>query len=92
MGEAKITGAYNLPCEYVIHTVGPRWHGGERNEAEILAACYENSLNIALEKGIERIAFPSISTGAFGYPTELAAEIAVKTVKEFLLKYPDKII
>ena len=62
-GQAKITGAYHLPCEYVIHTVGPVWYGGKRGEAELLAACYRNSLELARENGIRTIAFPSISTG-----------------------------
>lgn len=83
-GEAKITGAYNLPCEYVIHTVGPIWHGGKDNEAELLANCYYNSLTLAVEKGIKRIAFPSISTGVYSFPVDLAAKIAVGTVKSFL--------
>ena len=62
-GEAKITGAYNLPCSYVIHTVGPIWRGGNSNESELLSNCYRNSLGVALEKGIRTIAFPSVSTG-----------------------------
>lgn len=64
MGEAKISKGYNLPCNYIIHTVGPRWHGGNKSEDKILASCYLNSLNLAIENGIKRIAFPSISTGA----------------------------
>ena len=78
-GEAKITGAYELPCEYVIHTVGPVWHGGERGEADLLKNCYINSLSIAKERGIRKIAFPSISTGIYGYPVEKAAAVAVAT-------------
>ena len=83
-GEAKITGAYNLPCEYVIHTVGPIWHGGKDNEAELLANCYYNSLVLAVDKGIKKIAFPSISTGVYSFPVDLAAKIAIGTVKRFL--------
>lgn len=82
-GEAKITGAYDLPCEFVIHTVGPVWYGGSHNEPEDLANCYRNSLSIALEKGIRTIAFPSVSTGVYGYPVSEAAEVAVDTVKKF---------
>jgi len=82
-GEAKITGAYKLPCKYVIHTVGPVWYGGGENEAELLASCYKNSLAIAKEKGIRTVAFPSISTGVYGYPAELAAVTAVGTVRAF---------
>lgn len=83
-GQAKMTKAYNLPCEYVIHTVGPVWNGGQKQEAELLANCYLNSMKIAMEKGIRTIAFPSISTGIYRFPVELAAEIAVKTVAQFL--------
>lgn len=89
IGEAKITGAYNLPCEYVIHTVGPRWHGGNNGEAEALAQCYVSSLKIALDKGIRTIAFPSISTGAFAYPVDKAARVAVDAVKSFVSEHPD---
>ncbi len=88
-GDAKITGAYNLPCDYVIHTVGPIWHGGTRGEADKLASCYERSLTVALGKGIRTVAFPSISTGVYGYPVELAAEVAVRTVDIFVKAHPD---
>ena len=87
-GEAKITGAYKLPCKYIIHTVGPVWNGGRRNEAKLLADCYRNSLQLAVEKGIRTIAFPSISTGAYSFPVEQAAEIAVNTVNEFVEANP----
>lgn len=83
-GQAKITKGYNLPCDYVIHTVGPVWNGGNRNEAELLASCYYNSMLVAMENGIRSIAFPSISTGIYRFPVEQAAKIAVKTVKRFL--------
>ena len=88
-GQAKITGAYQLPCEYVIHTVGPVWYGGRRGEAERLAACYRNSLELARENGIRTVAFPSISTGVYGYPVEQAAKVAVAAVKAYLQAYPD---
>ena len=88
-GEAKITGAYRLPCEYVIHTVGPIWYGGNHNEAELLSGCYRNSLKLAMENGIRSIAFPSISTGVYSYPVNLAAEIAVHTVVDFVESHPD---
>lgn len=88
-GEAKITGAYNLPCKYVIHTVGPIYRGGMRGEAELLANAYRNSLQVAVDRGIRTIAFPSISTGVYSYPLEEAAEIAVRTVKEFYLNHQD---
>ena len=82
---------YNLPCKYVIHTVGPRWGGGKQDEAERLADCYRNSLQLAVDNGIRRIAFPSISTGAYRYPTEQAAKIAVNAVKEFADDNPGKL-
>ena len=82
-GEAKITKAYNLPCDYVIHTVGPIWNGGRDREEELLANCYFNSMNLAMDNGIRSIAFPSISTGVYSFPVELAAKIAVHTVNRF---------
>ncbi len=88
-GEAKITGAYDLPCKYVIHTVGPIWHGGENGEPMLLRGCYRNSLLIAKEKGIRRIAFPSVSTGVYGYPVALAANLAVLEVKSFVSENQD---
>jgi O-acetyl-ADP-ribose deacetylase len=83
-GEAKITRAYRLPAQFVIHTVGPVWRGGTRGEAETLANCYRNSLQVAVENGIKTIAFPAISCGAYGYPVQEAAQIAVNTTREFL--------
>ena len=83
-GEAKITGAYKLPCRYVIHTVGPIWRGGGYHEAELLASCYKNSLQLAVAYGIRTIAFPSISTGVYSYPVDEAADIAVHAVSEFI--------
>ena len=85
-GKAVITSAGNLKAKHVIHTVGPIWQGGSSNEAELLAQAYENSLRLAASKGLKSIAFPSISTGAYGYPIEEACSIALKTVKEFLEK------
>lgn len=82
--QAKITKGYNLPARYVIHTVGPVWHGGTNREDELLAGCYVNSLKLAVENGIKTIAFPSISTGAYRFPVNRAAEIAVREVKEFI--------
>ena len=87
-GEAKITGAYRLPCEYVIHTVGPIWNGGRRNEPQLLSDCYRNSLQTAVDHQIRSIAFPSISTGVYSYPVEEAASIAVRTVKHFIEEHP----
>ena len=89
IGQAKITKAYKLPCDYVIHTVGPVWHGGRRGEAELLASCYRNSLKLATEHSIRSVAFPSVSTGVYSYPPEMAAEIAVQTVRDFLRKSPE---
>ena len=88
-GEAKITKGYNLPCSYVIHTVGPIYQNGHRGEARLLENAYRNSLQVALNHGIRKIAFPSISTGIYSYPLEEAAEIAVRTVKEYYLAHPD---
>lgn len=88
-GEAKITGAYRLPCQYVIHTVGPVWHGGRHNEAALLANCYKNSLKLAADHGIRSIAFPSISTGVYSYPVDQAADIAVHAVSSFVKDHPD---
>lgn len=88
-GEAKITRAYNLSCDYVIHTVGPIWYGGNNDEDKLLASCYYNSMKIAVENGIRTIAFPSISTGVYCFPVERAAKIAVDTVHRFLQENPD---
>ena len=88
-GQAKITKAYRLPCDYVIHTVGPVWHGGIHGEAELLIGCYRNSLELAMEHGIRSIAFPSISTGVYSYPVQQAAEIAVQTVRKEIEESPD---
>ncbi len=83
-GEAKITRGYRLPARFVIHTVGPVWHGGKHGEPETLANCYRNSLQLAFENGIKTIAFPAISCGAYGYPILEAAQMAVKTTRELL--------
>ncbi len=83
-GEAKITKGYRLPAKYVIHTVGPVWHGGKHHEPELLADCYRSSLKLAMDKGLNSVAFPAISTGVYGYPKEDAARIAVKTIFETL--------
>lgn len=86
VGEAKLTKGYQLPAKFVIHTVGPVWRGGKNKEPESLASCYRNSLAIAAAQGIKSIAFPSISTGVYGYPIELAARIAVDTVSDVVRK------
>ncbi len=83
-GEAKITKGYNLPANFVIHTVGPVWNSGNYNEDELLTNCYLNSLKLAVENKIKSIAFSAISTGVYGFPSERAAQIAIKTVKKFL--------
>jgi len=85
-GDAKITKGYRLPAKHVIHTVGPVWHGGTHGEPALLASCYRRSLEVAAANGIRTLAFPSISTGVYGYPFELAADIAVSTVRATLEK------
>ena len=88
-GETKITKTYNLPCNYVIHTVGPVWNGGRNKEEELLTNCYFNSMKLAMENGIRTIAFPSISTGVYAFPVDLVAKVAVHTVNRFLQDNPD---
>lgn len=87
-GDAKLTGGYRLPARFVIHTVGPVWHGGGRGEAALLASCYRRSIEIAAAEGLRSIAFPGISTGVYGYPVEQAAAIAVETVRAAVLAFP----
>jgi O-acetyl-ADP-ribose deacetylase len=86
VGEAKLTKGYRLPARFVIHTVGPVWHDGSKGEPELLACCYRNSLQLASDKDLHSIAFPSISTGVYGYPVELAAKVAVEAVRTSLPK------
>jgi O-acetyl-ADP-ribose deacetylase (regulator of RNase III) len=86
-GEARITGGYELPARYVIHTVGPVWQGGVAGESRLLGACYTESMRLAKQNGIETIAFPAISTGVFGYPIEAATVVAVRSVAAFLVAY-----
>ena len=88
VGEAKITGGYNLPTGYVIHTVGPVWHGGSGGEEKLLANCYRNSLALAVQNGVKTIAFPSISTGAYRFPITRASRIAVAEIRDFLDREP----
>ncbi len=83
-GQAKLTRGYRLPAGYIIHTVGPIWQGGDRGEPELLAACYRNSLQLAVEHGVRRIAFPAISCGVYRYPLSEAARIAVREIRRFL--------
>ncbi len=93
-GEAKATKGYRLSAKYVIHTVGPVWHGGDRNEDQLLASAYRNSLLVALDLGVNTLAFPSISTGVYRFPIDRAATIALETVEQHLTAYqlPSKIV
>jgi O-acetyl-ADP-ribose deacetylase len=88
-GDAKLTRGYLLPAKFVIHTVGPVWQGGLRSEPQVLASCYRRSLEVAAEHEVATIAFPCISTGVYGYPPELAAPLAVATVRANLTKFPE---
>src|SRR5262249_10279179 len=85
-GQAKITAGHNLPAKHVIHTVGPVWHGGARGEDDLLASCYRNSLALAEQHGCRTVAFPSISTGAYGFPIDRASRIALREIAAFLAK------
>ncbi|MBU1223528.1 MAG: O-acetyl-ADP-ribose deacetylase [Gammaproteobacteria bacterium] len=87
-GDAKLTRGYRLPARFVIHTVGPVWHGGDHGEPELLASCYRRALEVATENNIRSLAFPGISTGVYGYPKELAAQIAVATVRATVPAFP----
>jgi O-acetyl-ADP-ribose deacetylase len=83
-GQARLTRGYKLPAKFVIHTVGPVWHGGTQGEAKLLASCYRESLSLAAAQGLASIAFPCISTGVYGYPPELAAGVAIAVVRDFI--------
>ena len=87
-GEVRITPGFDLPARFVIHTVGPVWHGGDRGEAALLASCHRNALRVAREHGLRRIAFPAISCGVYGYPAALAAKVALGTLREELARDP----
>jgi O-acetyl-ADP-ribose deacetylase len=93
-GKSKITGGYSLKAKYIIHTVGPVWYGGYRDEPQLLASCYQTSLALAKEKKIKTLAFPGVSTGIYGFPKDLAALIAVSETRRFLIKnsHPEKVI
>lgn len=88
-GQAKITKGYRLPAKYIIHTPGPVWNGGRKNEEQLLKSCYENCLKLADEYGCKSVAFPSISTGIYSFPLDKASVIAVETIREFLKTHPD---
>ena len=87
-GDAKLTQGYRLPARFVIHTVGPVWHGGDRGEPELLASCYRRCIEVAAQNGIHSLAFPGISTGVYGYPVERAARVAVATVRAAVPAFP----
>ena len=88
-GEARITRGYRLPARWVIHTVGPVWHGGDRGEDEQLARCYRNSLALASQHGARTVAFPAISTGVYGFPLERATAIAIRETQAYLREHPE---
>lgn len=83
-GKAKITKGYDLPAKYVLHTPGPVWHGGNRNEEELLASCYRSCMELALQNGCKTVDFPSISTGVYGFPLDKASKIAMNTISDYL--------
>jgi O-acetyl-ADP-ribose deacetylase (regulator of RNase III) len=87
-GDAKLTPGYQLPARFVIHTVGPIWHGGERGEAALLASCYRRAIEVAAQHDLHTLAFPSISTGVYGYPIKRAARVAVATVRDSVRTFP----
>jgi len=87
-GDAKLTQGYRLPARFVIHTVGPVWHGGTRGEPQLLSSCYRRSIEVAAQNGLHTLAFPGISTGVYGYPVERAAELAVATVRAAVQAFP----
>ncbi len=91
-GQAKITAGYRLPAKHVIHTVGPVWRGGAANESELLASCYRESLQLAIDRGLRSVAFPAISCGVYGYPLAQAASIAVATLREVLATQAARVI
>jgi O-acetyl-ADP-ribose deacetylase (regulator of RNase III) len=88
-GEAVITPGFRLPATWIIHTVGPVWHGGDRDEDALLASCYRSSMELAHERGIRSIAFPSISTGVYGFPVKRAAAIAIETLRDMAIRHPE---
>ncbi|RYD60471.1 MAG: O-acetyl-ADP-ribose deacetylase [Sphingomonadales bacterium] len=88
-GQAKVTKGYRLPAQWIIHTVGPVWRGGQNGEPELLADCYRNALARAREVGARTVAFPAISTGIYGYPLQAAAKVALSTVREDLARHPE---
>ena len=88
-GKAKITKGYKLPAKHVIHTPGPVWHGGKKNEPELLASCYRSCLTLAVENGCKTVDFPSISTGVYHFPLDKASKIAIETIAAFLKEHPE---